>query len=109
MLKTLREKQSFPLNMRMPSTQARQVLVFVKREMVFVFKGDRPYTVCASEIYVNGKLTTLDAITPTDANGGAHNYFKLRDVGKALGFNVSWDGTSGKIVINPNEAYSDAA
>lgn len=78
-------------------------------EMVSSFNGDQPYEDCASAITVDGNTANMQAITLTDATGGGHNYFKLRDVGKNLGFNVSWDSSAGKIIINTNEAYSDAA
>ncbi len=30
----------------------------------------------------------LEAIVLTDGNGGVYTYYKLRDMGKAIGFNV---------------------
>lgn len=39
--------------------------------------------------------------------GGGYTYYKLRNLGKALGFNVSWFADKG-IVFNSNEPYSDA-
>lgn len=42
----------------------------------------------ANEVYVNGQRVELEAYSI-----GGHNYVKLRDVGKAVNFNVYWDGT----------------
>ncbi len=74
-------------------------------EMVKNFNGDQQYTVNTSPVKVNGAAVDMEAITLTDSTGG-YTYFKLRDLGKALGFNVSW--IDGKIVIDPNSPYSDA-
>jgi len=74
-------------------------------EMVQNFSGDQQYTVNTSPVKVNGQTADMEAITLTDSTGG-YTYFKLRDLGKALGFNVSW--IDGKIVIDPNSPYSDA-
>ena len=40
---------------------------------------------CTSPILLNGAPVEIEAYT---ING--HNYFKLRDIGKAVGFNVYW-------------------
>jgi len=74
-------------------------------EMVKNFNGDQTYSENTSPVKVDGKAVDMEAITLTDATGG-YTYFKLRDLGKALGFNVSW--IDGKIVIDPNTPYSDA-
>ncbi len=74
-------------------------------EMVKNFSGDQQYTVNTSSVKVNGKTADMEAITLTDSTGG-YTYFKLRDLGRMLGFNVSW--IDGKIVIDPNSPYSDA-
>lgn len=74
-------------------------------EMVQNFTGDQSYTVSTSPVTVNGQPTNLEAITLTDANGGGYTYFKLRDLGAALGFNVSWSADTG-ISIDPNSPYN---
>lgn len=38
-----------------------------------------------------------------------HNYVKLRDIGKAVGFNVFWDADSGCVQIETNVPYTDEA
>lgn len=75
-------------------------------ELIQNFSGNQPYTKNTSPVKVDGIAVNLDAITLTDTNGGGFTYFKLRDLGCTLGFNVSW--INGSIVINTNEPYSDA-
>ena len=67
-------------------------------EMSTPFSGDQSYTDNQASVLVNGVKTDLHAITITDASGAGYTYFKLRDLGEALGFVVDWDGTS--VVIN---------
>ena len=51
-------------------------------------------------IYVDGQQVQLEAY-----NIGGNNYVKLRDVGKAVGFNVSWDGST--VQIDSDAPYQD--
>ena len=53
-------------------------------------------------IYVDGQQVQLEAY-----NIGGNNYVKLRDVGKAVGFNVSWDGSA--VQIDSDAPYQDEA
>lgn len=46
-------------------------------------------------VTINGVPTELDAIVLTEAGGGAHTYYKLRDVGEKVGFNVDWTPETG--------------
>lgn len=55
-----------------------------------------------SIIYINGEKVDLSAYLIND-----NNYFKLRDLGKALGFNVSWDGVKGAVLIESDKPYDD--
>lgn len=50
--------------------------------------GARPFYVNQSAVNVDGKALSLKAYV-VDQN----NFFKLRDLGTALGFTVDWDGT----------------
>lgn len=59
------------------------------------YTGDRAYTKSASTTKINGTEVSLDAITLTDDNGGGHTYYKLRDLGDAIGFNVDWSNEKG--------------
>lgn len=46
-------------------------------------------------VTINGIPTELDAIVLTESNGGAHTYYKLRDVGEKVGFDVDWTPETG--------------
>lgn len=43
---------------------------------------------CTSPILLNGAPVEIEAY-----NINGHNHFKLRDIGKAVGFNVYWSAT----------------
>lgn len=64
--------------------------------------GNKPYTANASIITIDGKPVELNAYTIE-----GNNYFKLRDLGAALGFNVSWDKEKG-VIIDSSTPYSNA-
>ena len=51
-------------------------------------------------IYVDGQQVQMEAYAI-----GGNNYVKLRDVGKAVGFNVSWDGSA--VQIDSDAPYQD--
>lgn len=78
-------------------------------EMSTPFSGNQPYKESSSAVLVNGVQTALSAITLTDANGGGYTYFKLRDLGEALGFSVDWDAAAGSIVITTAPAGTGAS
>ncbi|MNC50589.1 hypothetical protein D3C81_2148070 [compost metagenome] len=40
-------------------------------------------------------------------NIGGNNYFKLRDLGKAINFGVAWDAANNAIKIQTSEAYQE--
>ncbi len=75
-------------------------------ELIQNFAGNQPYTVNTSPVKVNGAAVALEAITLTDATGG-YTYFKLRDLGSALGFNVGYANGTG-IFIQTDAPYTDA-
>ena len=54
------------------------------------------------KIYVDGRQAQMEAY----AIGGS-NYVKLRDIGKAVGFDVSWDGSA--VQISTDAPYEDEA
>jgi hypothetical protein len=56
----------------------------------------------ASTIYLNDKEIKLVAY-----NIGGSNYFKLRDLGKAINFGVTWDGANNAIKILTSEGYQN--
>lgn len=67
-------------------------------EMNAPFSGDRPYKAVSTTLYVDQGEHKLDTIVLTDDQGGGHTYFKLRDLGGALGFSVDWTRERGVIV-----------
>lgn len=73
-------------------------------EMTTPFTGDRTYTKAASATMVSGQSVPFSAIVLTDDNHGAYTYYKLRDLGQVLGFNVSWDKNRG-IYIESGKPY----
>lgn len=64
-------------------------------EMTTPFSGDRAYTFATAPTKVNGKEIAMDAIVLKDDQGGAYTYYKLRDLGEALGFTVDWSAQRG--------------
>ena len=58
----------------------------------------------SQKIVVDGEPVQIEAYS---ING--NNYCKLRDVGKEVGFHVSYDPLTNTVRINTNEAYEDAA
>ncbi len=68
-------------------------------EGVSPFTGDQPYAELGDSVLVDGAEKTLEGIVLTDADGGGHTYFKLRDLGAECGFAVDWQQDVG-IIIN---------
>ena len=64
-------------------------------EMTTPFEGDRAYKGGAQTVKVDSKDVAMTAITLTDDDGGAYNYFKLRDLGSVLGFEVGYSNETG--------------
>ncbi len=54
----------------------------------------------AARILLDGK-----AVSFTAYNIGGNNYFKLRDIGQALNFGVSWDSAKRVVAIDTGAAY----
>ena len=76
-------------------------------EMSTPFSGDRTYAAASAATVVNGNLVPLNAVTLTDENGGGYTYYKLRDLGEALGFRVDWSQETG-VLIESNKSYSES-
>lgn len=58
-------------------------------------KEEAPYSTEVPSIFVDGKEVQLEGILLTDDQGGGHTYYKLRDLGAALGFGVDWSVEEG--------------
>lgn len=67
-------------------------------EMTTPYSGDRAYRDGSGSVKVNGQSASLESIILTDDAGGDYTYFKLRDLGAALGFNVDWSADRGVVV-----------
>ncbi len=67
-------------------------------EMSTPFTGDRAYTVPTSETKVNGSAAALESIVLTDDSGNGYTYYKIRDLGTALGFTVDWSAEQGVFI-----------
>ena len=55
----------------------------------------------SSAILVNGEAVAFDAYSIND-----NNYFKLRDIGQAFDFGVTWDGATNTIIIDTGKGYT---
>lgn len=55
-------------------------------------------------IFVDGQEVQMEAY-----GIAGHNYVKLRDIGKAVGFNVFWDADSGCVQIETDAPYTGVA
>ena len=64
-------------------------------EMHTPFSGNRPYTDSTTRTMVDGKAVAMDAILLQDDAGGGYTYYKLRDLGASLGFQVDWTAETG--------------
>ena len=69
--------------------------ILVGGEMDTPFSGDRPYTRMDEPTDIDGKAVDLQAFTLTDDAGNGYTYYKLRDLGQALGFHVGWSAERG--------------
>lgn len=70
------------------------------------FSGDMPYLRYDGETRVAGRSSAFSTIWLTDSNGGGYTYYRLRDLGRALGFNVRWDSDRDIICIESDRHYT---
>ena len=73
-------------------------------EMQAPFSGDRHYQKADAATSIYGSAIPFTAILLTDDQGGGYTYYKLRDLGKVLNFNVGWSNGRG-IYIESNHPY----
>lgn len=69
------------------------------------FSGDQLYRRASAPTLINGASIPMEAIVLTDSAGKDYTYYKLRDLGKMLDFDVSWSAETG-VAINTQEMYS---
>ena len=67
------------------------------------YTGNQPYkTVSSTSVSFNGSAVNLTSFSIT-YQGGGYTYYKLRDLGQLLNFNVKWDGG---VVIETDKPYT---
>ena len=67
------------------------------------FTGNQSYR-WGTATYVGSVQMALSSFVLTDSQGGWHTYYKLRDLGQALGFNVDWSPDRG-VYIETGKPY----
>lgn len=78
-------------------------------EMSTPFSGDRIYRNLSEKdgFKLNGVWKDASHFTLLDDNGGGYTYFKLRDLGELLGFNIGWSQDRG-VFVETNKPYNAA-
>lgn len=71
-------------------------------EMIGKGAGSKLATPTLSTVYLKDRQTSMIAYFIED-----NNYFKIRDLAKRLGFDVSWDNDTGTVVIDTSITYID--
>ena len=67
------------------------------------YTGDQPYrAVSDTPVRFNGSDVKLTSFSITH-QGGGYTYYKLRDLGQLLNFNVTWNG---KVVVESDKPYT---
>ena len=61
-------------------------------------------TLSANRIFVDGQEAQIEAYTIHD-----NNFMQLRDIGKAVGFNVYWNAEDGSVQIETEKPYTGEA
>lgn len=67
-------------------------------EMQTPYSGDRTYREGTDTVWVDGVPVELKSIILTDDQGRDYTYFKLRDLGAVLGFQVDWSQEKGVLL-----------
>lgn len=91
-----------------------------EKRTILVSKG-QPYEPIGGELNFSAVETPVTVVPSVDLfrvdginadvsayNIDGYNYFKLRDLGKALDFGVSWDAATRRVVIETNKSYQDS-
>lgn len=69
------------------------------------YSGDQSYTaVSSTPVSFNGSSVNLTSFQLKDSAGNGYTYYKLRDLGQLLNFNVTWNGSS--IVVESDKPYT---
>lgn len=68
------------------------------------YSGDQPYEAASdTPVRFDGSAVNLTSFIIT-CQGGGYTYYKLRDLGQLLNFNVMWDGSG--IVVESDKPYT---
>lgn len=70
-------------------------------ELEHVERAGDTYEVNTMPVLFDGQAVSLEGIVLTDVHGGGHTYFKLRDLGAAVGLHVDWTAEGGIILNTP--------
>ena len=70
------------------------------------FHGPQAYSAFTGSTLINNRTAALDAFVITH-DGGGHTYYQLRELGRALNFNVGWSAERG-VFIETDKPYTDA-
>ena len=73
-------------------------------ELTLPFEGPRPHIPTPSMLYFNGVEYEFEAYLIDD-----YNYFKLRDIGSLMGFNVDWENETRTVILNTHSINENAA
>ena len=71
------------------------------------YEGDQPYHPATADTRVDGQKVDIDAFVILDSEGGGSTYYKLRDLGRALDFNVTWLGAEEGVMIDTSISYRE--
>ena len=72
-----------------------------------IFSGDQIYTPGPDTTRINDEAVALRALVLADAQGGQSTYYKLRDLGQAIGFTVDWSAGEDIFIVS-DKACTDA-
>lgn len=73
-------------------------------ELETPYSGDRTCEETSAATKVNSNAVQFSAFVLKDDTGGGYTYYQLRDLGKALGFNVGWSAEKG-VFIETDKPY----
>ena len=77
-----------------------QAYTAVGGELAALPSGAQKVVPTPSAVYTDGKQVSFTAY-----NINGNNYFKLRDLGQALGFYVGWDDNARTVIVDTARAY----
>lgn len=75
-------------------------------ELSTPYSGNRIWENSAETTLVDGQVVSLSAFVLKDDSGGGYTYYQLRDLGRALGFNVGWQKDRG-LFLETDKFYNE--